>query len=171
MNLTETKKIRAIIILEVIGKPPEHLTETLESMIKNIDSEQEVRVIEKKINEPVSMKENKEFYTSFAEIEIEVEEIMRLVGLMFKYMPSHIEVISHEFIALTNNSWNDILNETIRRIHGYDEVARIIQTEKIILENKLRELMKNLDDKNIQKDESNERKKDGNKRKKKLKED
>ena len=155
----ETKKIKAIIILEVIGKPPEHLTETLESMIKNIDSEQEVRVVEKKINEPVLMKENKEFYTSFAEIEIEVEEIMRLVGLMFKYMPSHIEIISHEFIALTNYSWNDILNETIRWLHGYDEVARIIQTEKIILENKLRELIGKKELKEDEKPKGGKRKK------------
>ena len=140
MSLSETKNIRAIMIIEVIGRPPEHLTETLENIAKNISEEKGVRVVEKEVNSPITMKENKDFYTSFAEIEVEVEAIMQLVALMLKYMPAHIEIISPEFIASTNNGWNDILNETVRRLHGYDEVARIIQTEKTILEKKLREL-------------------------------
>ena len=137
----ETKNIRAVMIIEVIGKPPEHLTETLNNMIKQIDEEKGVSVQNKKLNEPVLMKDQKDFYTSFAEIEVEVEEIFHLAILMFKYMPAHVEIISPELIALTNNGWNDIFNELTRRLHGYDEVARVIQAEKNILEKKLRELM------------------------------
>ena len=141
MNLTETKNIGVVMIIEVIGRPPEHLTETLNDLIKQIDEEKGVFVKEKKINEPVLMKDQKDFYTSFAEIEVEVEEILDLAMLMFKYMPAHIEIISPELIALTNNGWNDILNELTRRLHGYDEIARIIQTEKTILEKKLKEVI------------------------------
>ncbi len=135
----ETKGIRAAMMIEVIGKPPEHLIETLNNIVKQIDEEKGVDIKEKKIKEPVLMKDQKDFYTSFAEVEVEVEEILHLARLMFKYMPAHIEIISPELIALTNNGWNDILNELTRRLHGYDEVARIIQVEKNILEKKLRE--------------------------------
>lgn len=138
----ETKGINAVMIIEVIGKPPEHLTETLNKMISQIDEEKGVNVKEKKLNEPVLMKDQKDFYTSFAEIGIEVEEILEIAMLMFKYMPAHIEIISPELIALTNNGWNEILNELARRLHGYDEIARIIQVEKNILEKKLKEGMK-----------------------------
>lgn len=141
MEKEETKGIEAIFILEIIGKPPEHLVETLENMIKQIDEEKGVSVKHKKVNEPVTMKENQNFYTSFAEIVVEVDEVINLAMLMFKYMPAHIEIISPELIALTNNNWNDILNEVIRRLHGYDEIARIIQVEKTILEKKLKGLM------------------------------
>ncbi|HUS48950.1 MAG TPA: hypothetical protein VMZ91_02195 [Candidatus Paceibacterota bacterium] len=141
MSLSETKNIRAMIIIEVIGRPPEHLTETLNSMIKQIDEEEGVTVKEKKMKEPILMKDQKDFYTSFAEIEIEIEQILDLAMLIFKYMPAHIEIISPELIALTNNGWNEILNETARRLHGYDEIARIVQTEKTILERKLKEVM------------------------------
>jgi len=141
MNFTETKNIRVMMVIEVIGRPPEHLTETLNNIIKQIDEEKGVDVKEKKMGAPVLMKEQKDFYTSFAEIEIEVEEILDLAMLMFKYMPAHVEIISPELIALTNNGWNEILNETARRLHGYDEVARIVQVEKTILEKKLKEIM------------------------------
>ena len=137
----ETKGIKATIILEIIGKPPEHLVETLEELAKNIDEEKGVNVIGKKINEPILMKDSKEFYTTFAEIDIEVEDILYLVIVMFKYMPAHVEVVEPELIALTNNGWTDILSELTRRLHGYDEVARVIQIQNSQMQKKLEELL------------------------------
>ena len=49
----ETKGISAVMIIEVMGTPPEHLNETLEIIIKKIDEEKGVSVITKKINEPI----------------------------------------------------------------------------------------------------------------------
>ena len=141
LNNKETKGIHAIMVIEVIGRPPEHLTQTLNDLITKIDEEKGVVVKEKNVNVPSLMKDQKDFYTSFAEIEVEVEELLGLVALMFKYMPAHIEIISPELIALTNNGWNDILNELVQKLHGYDEIARIIQTEKSILEKKLKEVL------------------------------
>jgi len=137
----ENKKINAMLIFDVVGKPSEYLIETLENIIKKIGEEKGVSVKDKKVNEPVLMKNQKEFYTSFTEVEVEVEEIMHLAMLMFKYMPAHIEIISPELITLDNNGWGEILSELTRRLHGYDEVARVIRAEKNILEKKLRELM------------------------------
>jgi len=159
----ETKNIKAVMIFDIIGKPPEYLTETLKNLINKIDEEKGVCVREKKINEPVLMKEPetsqtkkkiksdikndpdfvtpKDFYTSFAEVEVEVEEILNLAILMFKYMPAHIEIISPELIALTNNGWNDILNELTRRLHGYDEIARVLQVENAKMQKKLKEVL------------------------------
>jgi len=139
----ETKGIRAVMIIDVIGKPPKHLTETLENMIKAIDEEKGVSVQTKKLHEPTLLKDQKKFYTAYAEIEVEIDEIMVLTMLLFKYMPAHVEVISPELIALTNNGWNEILNELTRRLHGYDEIARVLHAEKGILEQKLREALEN----------------------------
>ena len=140
-NNKELEKIRAEMIIEVIGRPPEHLTETLNKIIEELDKEKGVAVLRKKVNEPQPMKDNPEFYTNFAEIEVEIEEILYLVMLMFKYMPAHIEIISPECIALTNNGWNEIINELARRLHGYDEIARVLEVEKSLLERKLREML------------------------------
>jgi len=137
----ETKGIKVMMILEVIGKPPEHLKETLEKMSKDIGEEKGVKIENKKINEPTELKNQEGFYTSFAEIEVEIEEIPTLLGLIFKYMPAHIEIIYPESITLTNNGLGDVLSELTRRLHGYDELARMMQMEKSILQKKLKELM------------------------------
>ena len=154
----ETKGIRAILILEVLGKPPEYLKETLENLIKKIDEEKGVEVKQKKINEAKKLEDSAKnlknfdakkmtsvegFYTNFAEVEVEVEDVLNLVILLFKYMPAHIEIVSPELIALTNNGWGDILNELARRLHGYDEIARVMQVERTMLENRLKEVLAN----------------------------
>jgi hypothetical protein len=141
MSSDEKKKISAAIILEVIGRPPEHLVETLNGIVNSIKEEKGVEVRNAKINEPVELKEQKGFYSSFVEVEVAVEEILYFAILLFKYMPAHVEVISPQNINLTNSGWTDIFNEITRRLHGYEEVARIMQTEKIILERKLREIL------------------------------
>lgn len=137
MNFSE-KKIRAMMILEVLGRPQEFLTETLNNMIKQIDGEKGIKLVEKKINPPVLMKNQKDFYTSFAEIEVEAENMLYVAILVFKYMPAHVEIVSPQNVSMTNADFDDILNELTRRLHGYEEIARMMQAEKIILENKLR---------------------------------
>ncbi|MEK6897154.1 MAG: hypothetical protein AABW93_01340 [Nanoarchaeota archaeon] len=137
---TGEKRIRAMLILDIIGRPPQHLVESLEKIIEEMGKEKGVVIKSKEIKEPTVMKDNKEFYTTFSEIEVEVEDILYLAVLMFKYMPAHIEVVSPETIPLSNNGWSDILSELVRRLHSYDEVARILQIEKQELIKKIQEL-------------------------------
>ena len=137
----ETKGIKSMLVFEIIGRPPEKLKEALEDIIKQIDAEKGVEVKSKDIKEPVLMKDQKDLYTTFAEVEVDVEEILYLALLMFKYMPAHIEVVSPELIALTNHGWGEILSELTRRLHAYDEVARVLRFENNQIKEKLKELM------------------------------
>lgn len=153
----EKQKIRAVLILEVIGKPQKFLTDTLENLITQMGQEQGVNVKNKDIKEPRRMEERagiaspsgekfniqeqKDFYVNFAEVEVETDTLFHLVFLMFKYMPAHVEIITPETISITNHSWNEVLNDLIRRLHGYDEIARVLQVEKAILENKLKSML------------------------------
>lgn len=150
--MSSNKKINVRLIIEIAGRPPEHLTETLNELIKKIDEEKGVGVEEKIIHEPVLMKDQKDFYTSFAEVEAKIEDISTLNLLYLKYMPAHVEIIQPELISISNSDLNDMLNETLRRLHHYDEVARVMQTEKMILTNKFKSLIEK------QKDSSEEKK-------------
>ncbi len=128
-NKANEGKINAILIMDIVGRPPEHLVETLKKIMEEMEKEKGVAVISKKIKEPTLIKGQKKFYTTFAEIEIEIDEILGLALLMFKYMPAHVEIISPEILALSNNSFNDILNELVRRLHAYDEIAKVMKIE------------------------------------------
>lgn len=139
-NEEKKKGIKVALVLEMIGRPVEYLNETMNKIIEEMGKEKGVHIISKDIKEPIELKDNKEFFSTFAEIEIEVDEIAYLAIVLFKYMPAHIEIIEPELIALTNNGWNDIFNEVARRLHGYDEVARVLQYQNVELQRKLNEI-------------------------------
>ena len=145
-----SSKIEAIMIFEVLGKPPEHLVETLEDIIKRIGQEKGLKVTEKKVNEPRKFKEDDDIYTTFAEVSIESDNTLALIAVLFKFMPANVEIISPENINMKNLEWNEIINEVARRLHGYDEVARVLQTENMILERKLKEILCEKDDRDIE---------------------
>ncbi|MEK6840960.1 MAG: hypothetical protein AABX79_03325 [Nanoarchaeota archaeon] len=141
MSLNDDGKgIKAMLILDIIGRPAQYLVENLEKIIEEMEKEKGVAVKSKSIKDPTTMKENAEFFTTFAEIEVEVEDMLYLAVLMFKYMPAHVEVISPEKISLSNNGWSEILSELVRKLHSYDEVARIVQIEREELLKKIKEL-------------------------------
>ena len=142
MDLND-KKIRASLIIEAIGRPSEYLTETLNSLIKEMGTEKGVKIINSTLNPPVLLKNQKDFYSSFAEIEVELDQILNIAILMFKYMPAHIEIISPQNLSLSNSDLGDLFSELTRRLHGYEELARMMQNEKQILETKLREVLHN----------------------------
>ena len=143
MNSDEEKKgkVQASLIFEALGRPAEHLEQALKELIEQIKTESGVKLLSSKVNKSQPLKDNPNFFSNFAEVEVEAEEIRYIVILLFKYMPAHVEIIYPENINLPNDGWNDILNELARRLHGYDEMARIMQNEKAVLEMKLREIM------------------------------
>ena len=135
---SEPQKFKAEIIVEVLGRPPEHLIKTLEGIADQIGQEKGVKLLKKTIHDPVPIKDKEGLFSSYVEIEIELDEIIHIVLIMFKYMPSHVELISPEKIILTNGDFSETLNEITRRLHRYEELVRVMETEKKILENKLR---------------------------------
>lgn len=136
-------KTVSMLVIEVMGRPKEHLVETLENLAKQISEEKGVKVNEKKIHEPALVKDQKDLFSSFMEIEVELDDPLILAILMFKYMPAHIEILEPEKLTIPNHGFADILNELTRRLHRYDEIARVMQMEKQILENQIRNLTSN----------------------------
>lgn len=123
-----------------MGRPPEHLTETLENMIDSIGKEKGVKIINKKIHTPKELENEKGFYTNFAEIEIELEKVHHLALIAIKYMPAHIEIISPDTLVIDNNRWNELFNDILRKLHGYDEITKITMLQRAQLEKKVKEL-------------------------------
>lgn len=133
-------KITAMMIIEIMGRPQKHLVETLEKMSNDVSNEKNITLIEKKIAKPTLVKNQKDLYSSFVELEVETISAMDLFILVFKYSPAHIEIIEPEKVTLTNHNLTEALNEVTRRLHKYDEIARVIQMEKQVLENKIKKL-------------------------------
>ncbi|MCR4327126.1 MAG: hypothetical protein NUV46_00925 [Nanoarchaeota archaeon] len=124
---SKPEKLTAMMIIEVLGRPKEHLVETLEDLSMKVNSEKGLKILNKKINEPNLVKDQKDLFTAFVELEFEVEEVNTLAMILFKYMPSHIEVLEPENFVFKNFEFNELFNEIVRRLHRYEELVRVLQ--------------------------------------------
>jgi len=132
-------KIQARIILEILGRPKEHVLSALNSLIERLGRENGVLILEKTVHEPVELKDSKDLYTTFSELTLQIDSIIQYFGVLFAYMPANIEVIYPENITLNNADFNDLSMRLAQRLHDYDAIAKSMIMEKTILENKLKE--------------------------------
>ena len=137
-----SNKIKATLIFQAIGRPPEHLKKAVEEIVDKIKSEKGTVLESGEVKSPEELKEQPGLYSTFAEVEVEVEEPAYLMMLVFKYAPAHVEITYPEKIEVTNNDFGEMLSEVARKIHQYDEVARVLQMQRQQLEQKVSELEK-----------------------------
>ena len=128
-------KITAILILEILGRPPEHVTKILKEIVDKLGKEKNVSIIKKNLAEPKQI-EGKDIFTSFAELEIETD-LSTLMLLTFAYMPSHMEIIEPEDLKIKNSDLNMFFNELSKKLHQYDELAKALMIERRIIAQKI----------------------------------
>lgn|SRR3989338_4685470 len=138
------EKLQANIILEILGRPPEHIKEALNTLTAKLGSENGIKIIEKTIHEPIPVKDSKDLFTTFADITLELESLINYFNLIFSYMPSHIELINPEKIILTNIDFNELGNKLIQRLHDYDAITKKTLYDNKILMEKLQEVAPHL---------------------------
>jgi len=132
-------KIQANFVLEILGRPAEHIKSAITELVTKIGTEKGVKIIDKAIQEPIAVKDVKDLFTTFAELTLELDSLQNYLGILFAYMPSHTELIYPEKLTFVNTEVNDLANKLISRLHEYDAITKKALIERDILLKKLNE--------------------------------
>lgn len=138
------EKMQVNLIIEIMGKPKEHVSESLKFLVDKMSERSGVKIINKTLHEPVEIKDSKDLFTTFAEISAEFDSLESYFGFIFAYMPSNVEIISPKSFEIKNNDLTDIGNKLLVRLHDYDAIAKKIIAEKNFLLAKLYEVAPHL---------------------------
>jgi S-adenosylmethionine:tRNA-ribosyltransferase-isomerase (queuine synthetase) len=133
--------IKATIIIEMMGRPVEHLKETFNEYLNKMSEDDLLVINSKKVYEPKKIEESKEMYSCFAEIEIEVQKPINLLDVVFRYMPASVEITEPSEINFPLFEANEIFNALSGKLHKYDEIAKISQIQSQRLAKKLQEVI------------------------------
>jgi len=133
-------KLQVQFIMEVLGRPPEHVTEALQTVVLRLNAEPGVKVLEKNFNEPKPVEDSNDLHTAFVDVTLEIDKIGTFFQMLFTYMPAHVELISPESMDLSNVDINDLTNKTLGRLHEYDALAKKFMNDRKHL---LRQLYEN----------------------------
>jgi len=128
--------IHAVIIIEILGRPADHVKESMESLVDVLGKVKGIEIVKKEIHEPKEI-EKKNLFTTFAEVELLTENFKRLTDLIFEYMPSSIEIIEPQEARMNINEANNFVNDITARLHKYDAVAKTLIMQNRILQAKI----------------------------------
>ena len=138
------EKIHSRMILEILGRPPEHLKESLKLLVEKVGKEEGVKILNSQIHEPIEVKDSKDLFTTFAEIELSIDTIEKYLGLIFAYLPANMELISPEKISISNEQITLLGTRLAQRLHDYDAIAKRTIMEKDAILKKLYEVAPHL---------------------------
>lgn len=139
------QKVKAIMIVEIAGRPADYLKEALVNHINQIRNLKYARLINATYSEPKKLEVQEEMYTCFAEVEVETNEFADMINLIFDFMPSSFELIEPSEMKINLSDATSILNTLSGRLHKYDEIAKISQAQVQQLAQKLDEMQKEKD--------------------------
>jgi len=137
-------KVKANMIMELMGRPPKHIKEALNTVVVRLGSEKGVNVIDKTYHKPKSVKETKSLYTTFAEINAEFDSIEHFFAIIMGYMPSNVEVYEPEKFKLSVHEINSLGNYLMSKMHKFDELAKRAIVERNIVLKRLQGLGDNM---------------------------
>lgn len=134
--------IHANIIIELLGKPADYLEKVINGAVDKLSGEKGLELLGKKIHPVKLVEKSKNAYTIFAEAEVLVSGMPKLIEIIFDYMPASIEIVEPQNIKFKLEDANALLNDLTMRLHQYDAISKKLRLERQLLVKKLEELKK-----------------------------
>lgn len=118
--------VQAKIVIEILGTPKDHVEDAMKKVIEKLKEEQGVKLLRETTYKAEQIKN---MWSTFSDLEIEVEDVSKLIGICFDYMPSSIEIIEPSKMDLETTTIADFLNDFLARLHKTDMMLKNAMAE------------------------------------------
>ena len=135
-------KIHFRAVIEVLGKPKEHVETAIKNYLEKMKSDELFEVTNEEIAE-LKKQDQEELWAAFAELDIKTERIDHIIKFCFEYMPSMIEIIEPKEFQLSDVNISKFLNDLQARLHHVDMLAKHTKMENDHLKRNAGSLLKN----------------------------
>ena len=135
--------IYAHAVVEVMGKPKDHVEKTVDLMLNNLKERKGIELTNIERNEAEQL-DDSPMYTAFFEIDAEFRNFEELYGFIIDHMPTSIEINDPEEFRLDLAALNNMIAEFLGRLHGFDKVIKEKIAENVVLHKKMDHLIRNL---------------------------
>ena len=124
--------IHCVFIIEMLGKPKEHLEKTLKGYISALKKDKKVEILKEEYAEPEKDKDSK-LYTIFVELEVLVNGTAKVIEFCFDYLPSSVEILDPSSLEYKSQDFSALLNDLQARLHQIDMALKNSNQENTVL--------------------------------------
>jgi hypothetical protein len=129
--------IRVKGVFEIAGFPEEHINKTIKLLAEKLQKEK-IKVIEQKIHAAKTVSDK--MFASFIEMEFLVTSLSQILGIIYDYLPSSIEIIEpHDPISDDPLAMTELMNDLIARLHKYSQTIQGLSAQNNILKQQLKQ--------------------------------
>jgi len=141
--MAEKPKIIAIAIVEIMGKPPEHIEKTLKMYVEKLRKEKkDIKILEEDYAPAEEKKDN--IFVTFVELKLEFKDISDVVWFGIDYMPASIEILEPDHFQYSSRDFTHFLNDMQMKHHKVDMIVKQLNAENDKLKRNALNLMRNL---------------------------
>ena len=133
--------VLARVIIEIVGKPKEHVEEAISKLLDHMKKNKGVTILTEHKEE--AKEHEGELWSSFIEAEVLVESMNHLIGFCFDYMPSSVEILEPEDFRFKSREIASILNELQAKLHNLGIVIKRLKNENTFLKQNSSNLLLN----------------------------
>ena len=133
--------IQSRVIIEIVGKPKEHVEKAIADLLGHMRKNKDVIILSEHMEE--AKEHEGEMWSTFAEIEVLIENIPKLVGFCFDYMPSSVEIMEPEDFKLKGRDMASFINEMQAKLHNLGIVIKRLKNENLFLKKNSSNLLLN----------------------------
>ena len=125
-------EIKALFIFEIMGRPPEHIKNTLGELVDKLGEQKGIDIIRKEVHEPkpVEKEGTTNLFTTFAEVELIADNLSLIFDIALNMLPSHVEILEPKELEFKNFDLSSAVSNLCVKIHKYDEISKISLMEK-----------------------------------------
>ena len=139
--IAEHMHIRCKVIIEVLGKPKDHVEDSIRDYVEKIKNDPELIVMNADFSEAA---EKNRLWAVFVELDMVIKGILKLIGFCFDYMPSSIEITKPEEFAIKKSTVENFINDLQARLHNVDMIVKKQKNENTFLKKNLSKAASNL---------------------------
>ena len=128
-------EIEAHTILELVGKPEEHIQKMLDMLLVQIDDSEGIQITAKDVEPPEETEDG--LYGTFAELTVTFESVKDVTHFALNYSPASLEILEPDTVTLDGETFNSIYGDILAKIH-------MTNTEIVELQSQRKEILTSL---------------------------
>lgn len=121
-------------IIEILGKPKEHVEQTIAKVLEELKKREGLKVVTENI---ADTKEVEHFFSSYIDVELKLDDMDKLIDFCFDFLPSNIEIIDPEKIDIDSHLFAEYMNDLLAKLHQQSMVIRNLHAENLVMKEKL----------------------------------
>ncbi|MAF51129.1 MAG: hypothetical protein CMH64_03485 [Nanoarchaeota archaeon] len=127
-------EIQIKAIIEILGKPKEHVESTMEKVLSELKNQKNLTIINQEIAET---KELEKFFSTFVDLELKLDSLDNLIDFCFDFLPSSIEIVEPEKLDLNSEAMAEYMNDLLAKLHQQSMLIRNLHAENTLMKKQL----------------------------------